>query len=59
MATGGVEEGSVTLEPCTRFVDRWVLVEEREIAIAMLGLLEHDQLRVEGGSTCPQLRVPR
>ena len=35
------EPGSITLEPCTRFVDNWVTVSESEIAAAMLGIRDH------------------
>jgi threonine dehydratase len=35
------EPGSITLEPCTRFVDDWVTVSEPEIAAAMLGIRDH------------------
>lgn len=45
---GGVEEGTITLDPCRNLVDRWVLVEEVDIARAMLAMLEHDNLRAEG-----------
>lgn len=51
---GGVEEGAITLQPCMQLVDRWVLVEERDIATAMVSLLEHDGLRLEGGTQCLQ-----
>ena len=47
---GGVEEGTITFAPCMQLVDRWVLVEERDIAQIILGLLEHDDLRLEGMS---------
>ena len=35
------EPSSITLEPCTRFVDDWVTVSEPEIAAAMLGIRDH------------------
>ncbi|KAK9804127.1 hypothetical protein WJX73_002034 [Symbiochloris irregularis] len=47
---GGVEENSITLQPCRHLVDRWVLVEEADIARAMVGLLDHDGLRLEGAA---------
>ena len=46
---GGVEDGSVTLDPCIQLVDRWVMVEEADIANAMVGLRDEDDLRLEGG----------
>jgi threonine dehydratase len=31
---GGIEEGSITLDPCRQYVDKWVTVSEAEIADA-------------------------
>ena len=47
---GGVEKGAVTLEPCMHLVDEWATASEREIAAAMLGLREHERMRVEGAA---------
>lgn len=49
-SAGGVEEGAVTLEPCMHLVDEWAVASEREIAAAMLGLCEHERMRVEGAA---------
>ena len=49
-SAGGVEEGAVTLEPCMHLVDEWTTASEREIAAAMLGLREHERMRVEGAA---------
>jgi threonine dehydratase len=46
---GGIDEDSLTLEPCMRFVDEWVTVTEEEIARAMVGVEAHDGHTVEGG----------
>ena len=45
---GGIEEGAVTLEPCSRWVDEWVTVEEEEIAAAVVDTLTHTAMQVEG-----------
>lgn len=49
---GGVDEGSLTLDPCIRFVDLWVTVEETEIEAAMQGVLENDKIVIEGAAGC-------
>ena len=52
------EPGSITLEPCTRFVDDWVTVSEPEIAAAMLGIRDHhDGMLLEGMGANRQLRA--
>lgn len=45
---GGVEQGSITFDFCRRLVDRYVLVNEREIAQAMLWLYDQHGIVVEG-----------
>lgn len=47
---GGIEEGSITLDACTRFVDEFVTVNEREIAAAMVGVHGHHGTAVEGAA---------
>ena len=47
---GGVEEGALTLESCTRFVDEWATASEPEIAAAMLSLLDREGIRAEGAA---------
>lgn len=47
-SAGGVDEGSITFELCTRFVDEWVVVSEPEIARGMLSVLEQAGERIEG-----------
>ena len=48
MRAGGIEAGSVTLEPCRQFVDEWVTVSEQEIARAMTETYTHHGALVEG-----------
>lgn len=45
---GGVEQGAITLQPCIELVDRWVLVQEEDIARAMLAIKAHDHIQLEG-----------
>lgn len=47
---GGVEEGSCTLEPCSRLVDEWITVTEQEIASAMVGVHGHHGIAIEGSA---------
>ena len=50
---GGIEEGSITFELCRRFVDRFELVSEDEIAAAIRFIHEHEGMVVEGGAALP------
>lgn len=50
LLAGGIEEGSITLDPCMRYVDEWVTVTEQEIAEALLNLYSHHGQLVEGKS---------
>lgn len=47
---GGVEEGALTLESCTRFVDEWATASEPEIAAAVFGLRDREGIRAEGAA---------
>jgi len=47
---GGVEQGAITFELCQRYVDRHVLVSEREIERAMKLVIEHHHMLVEGAA---------
>nr|CAB3266580.1 serine racemase-like [Phallusia mammillata] len=47
---GGVEEGSITLPLCQKFVDKWVQVSEEEIAKAVYMILEKHHKMVEGSA---------
>ncbi|KAJ9531875.1 hypothetical protein QJQ45_022004 [Haematococcus lacustris] len=46
---GGVEPGALTLAPCRALVNDWVLLDEEEIADAMLLMLQKQGKLVEGG----------
>jgi threonine dehydratase len=45
---GGLEENTVTLEPCMESVDRWELVGEADISRASYELITKERLMVEG-----------
>ena len=47
---GGIEEDSITYPLCERYVDSWVLVDEREIKRAMKLIFEEHRLVIEGAS---------
>ncbi|WP_319521586.1 threonine/serine dehydratase [uncultured Desulfosarcina sp.] len=47
---GGIEPGAVTFEACTRLVDRWQLVSEKEIRRAMVRVFEEHRLVIEGAA---------
>lgn len=47
---GGVEPGAVTFGLCRDLVDRYVDVDEAAIADAIVGMLEHQHLLVEGAA---------
>ena len=47
---GGVEEGAVTFELCRDFVHEWLRVDEDAIGSALVDLLRHQHLLVEGAA---------
>ena len=47
---GGVEEGSITFDLCSRLLDDFVLVDEEEIAEAMRLLIGRHHMLVEGAA---------
>jgi threonine dehydratase len=47
---GGIEAGSITFEPCRRYVDDWVLVSENEIRDGMKLVFEHERFVIEGAA---------
>lgn len=47
---GGVEPGAVTFDLCRALVDRWIAVDEHAIAAAIVAMLEHEHLLVEGAA---------
>jgi len=50
---GGIEEGSITFDLCRRFVDRYELVSEDEIAAAIRFIQSHEDMVIEGGAALP------
>ena len=57
--TGGIEPGSITFDLCRRFVDRYVLVSESEIAAAMRVFMEAHHMLVEGAAALLSHRFSR
>lgn len=49
-SAGGIEDGSLTFDPCCRFVDGWQTVSEAQIAAAMIGVLHEDGISLEGAA---------
>ena len=49
LAAGGIEEGTITFEPCATLVDDWVVVNETDIAAAMVRVEAEHAIRIEGG----------
>lgn len=47
---GGVEAGALTFETCRELIDRFVLVEEEEIAAGMRLVAEHHHAMIEGAA---------
>jgi threonine dehydratase len=47
---GAVEEGAITLETCRRYVDRYILVTEEEIAAAMRLVIDRHHTLIEGAA---------
>ncbi len=47
---GGLEPEAITFDLCRRLVDRWVEVEEGEIAAAMRGVLAQEHALIEGAA---------
>ena len=47
---GGVEADTITLEPCRRLVDDWILVPEKAIRTEMARFHALHQMRVEGAA---------
>ncbi|EHR78770.1 hypothetical protein OCC_10960 [Thermococcus litoralis DSM 5473] len=50
---GGVEKDSITFELCRRYVDDFVLVNENEIAKAIVLMLEKHHMLIEGAAALP------
>jgi threonine dehydratase len=47
---GGIEPGSVTFAICRQVVDGFVLLDEEEIASAILAMVEHHHMIIEGAA---------
>jgi threonine dehydratase len=47
---GGIEPGAITFDLCRRYVEDFVLVDEKEIEKAILGLIQHHHMLVEGAA---------
>jgi threonine dehydratase len=47
---GGLEPGTITFEPCRRYVDDWVLVSETEIREAMNLFMDAHHVMIEGAA---------
>ncbi len=50
---GGIEEGSITFELCRRYVDKFSLVTEEEIANAIKLMIEKHHMLIEGSAALP------
>ena len=50
---GGIEEGSITFDLCRRYIDRYELVSEDEIASAIRFIHSHEDMVIEGGAALP------
>lgn len=50
---GGVETEAVTFDLCRRVIDRFVLVEEKEIATAMRLVIDKHHMMIEGAAAVP------
>jgi threonine dehydratase len=47
---GGVDKETITFEPCRRYIDDWVLVDENEIRRAIRLIFEHHRQVIEGAA---------
>jgi threonine dehydratase len=47
---GGIEEDTITLEPCISLVDQWIEIDESEILHAMQGYIENEAQLIEGSA---------
>ncbi len=59
---GGIETGAITFDLCRRYVDRYELVSEDEIAAAIRFIHDHEDMVIEGGAALPvaaMLRRPK
>ena len=47
---GGIEAGSITFEPCRRYVDEWVLIDEEEIREGIKLIFQEHRYVIEGAA---------
>lgn len=47
---GGIEAGSITLEPCRRYVDEWVLIGEDDIREGIKVIFQEHRYVIEGAA---------
>ena len=47
---GGIEDGSITFEPCQKFVDEWVTVTEDEIKENLIEFIDTHHMLIEGAA---------
>jgi threonine dehydratase len=47
---GGIEDGSITYDICSRLVDEWVIVSESELVNGLRELAQTEKLIVEGSA---------
>lgn len=47
---GGIEAGSITFEPCRRYVDEWVLIDEEEVREGIKLIFQEHRYVIEGAA---------
>ena len=47
---GGIEDGSITFEPCQELVDKWVTVTEDEIKESLIEFIDTHHMLIEGAA---------
>jgi len=52
-SAGGIEQGAITFDLCQRLVDDFICVTEEEIKKAMVIIMEHHSLLIEGAAALP------
>ncbi|MBD3413813.1 MAG: pyridoxal-phosphate dependent enzyme, partial [Candidatus Aminicenantes bacterium] len=50
---GGIEKGSITYDFCEKYVDRFVILSEQEIAHALKQVIEKQHMLIEGAAALP------
>eukprot|EP01134_Creolimax_fragrantissima_P008305 CFRG8305T1 len=49
---GGIEEGSITFDHCSKYVDKWETLSEPEISKAVFDVLDNHHKVIEGAAGC-------